>query len=75
MPEIAIVAIALIVGVALGYGVREWLSRRRRAKRRDNGGRRLLEHNSLGHDALRRARVLTNVVNQAREDFQCFAHL
>jgi hypothetical protein len=27
MPEIAI---ALIVGFALGYGVREWVSRRRR---------------------------------------------
>ena len=34
-------AIALIVGFALGYGVREWLSRRKAPSRRDNGGKRL----------------------------------
>ena len=40
-------AIVLIVGFGLGYGVREWLSRRRHRVKRH---RRQL-YNSLGHDA------------------------
>jgi len=40
-------AIVLIVGFGLGYGVREWLSRRRRQAERESGGKRPLD-NSLG---------------------------
>jgi len=50
-------AIALIVGFVLGYGVREWFSRRRRQAERQRR-QAAFGHNSLGHDALRAGRAL-----------------